>query len=158
MLDLKSIQSQKTEITKELILFLISCIDLTTLNHTDSEKDVLKLVEKANLGFKNTYSAAVCVFPQFGNFVKENLNQSIQVAVVSSSFPTSQTFSSVKIFEAKEINQTKVDEVDIVINRGDLLSENFDVILEEIQQIRKEIPQKHLKVILETGELSEEKW
>jgi deoxyribose-phosphate aldolase len=49
-----------------------------------------------------------------------------------------------------------VDEVDIVINRGQFLSGNYDFISTEILEIKKRLPNKHLKVIFETGELKTE--
>jgi deoxyribose-phosphate aldolase len=49
-----------------------------------------------------------------------------------------------------------VDEIDIVINRGLLLAENFEQAEEELQALRAAAPNVCLKVILETGELLDE--
>jgi len=154
MKNLENILKQKLEITPELILTLISIIDLTSLNHTDSEHNIKQLTDTANKGFKNTYPAAVCVFSNFGDYAKQLIQPSINVAVVSTCFPSGQTLQTVKFFEIESVNKTNIDEVDIVISRGEFLAGNYDYIAREISTIRKLLPTKHLKVILETGELS----
>lgn len=141
---------------KHIIRQLISCIDLTSLNNTDDEKAIQPLISKANKGFDKTYPAAVCTFSNFGSYVRTSLNSSIKTAVVGSCFPTGQTLSASKIQEARAIAETPVNELDIVINRGDALSGNHQLIFDEIQSVRAAIGNLHLKVILETGELKEE--
>lgn len=150
---INKILNNSITIDKPLVLKLMSFIDLTTLNDTDNNKTVLKLIEKANAGFENTYPAAVCVFSNFGDFAKENVNDNINVAVVSTCFPSGQTLTKAKLYEIELVNQTKVDEVDIVINRGEFLAGNLEYVSNEIEEVRKRLPKKHLKVILETGEL-----
>jgi len=146
------------ELTKKDILRkLISCIDLTTLSNKDNQDSVQELIDKANQGHDGIHPAAVCTFSNLGHFVKGQLNPSIKAAVVGSSFPTSQTLSSAKIAEAKLIAETGIDELDIVINRGDAIAGNFSTISNEINEIRAAIGTLHLKVILETGELQDER-
>jgi len=156
MQNLENILQQQIDIDSAVILKLISCIDLTSLNNTDNELDIIKLVNKANNGYKNTYPAAVCVFSNFGDVTKSNVNSNINVAVVSTCFPTGQTIQKAKLFEIDCVNETNVDEVDIVINRGVFLKGDFEYVSNEISEIKKRLPQKHLKVILETGELKSE--
>jgi len=156
MQNLQNILQAQINVDSELILKLISCIDLTSLNNTDNESDIIKLVNKANYGYKNTHPAAVCVFSNFGNFAKSNVNSHINVAVVSTCFPSGQTIQKAKLFEIDCVNETNVDEVDIVINRGAFLKGDFEYVSNEISEIKKLLPKKHLKVILETGELKSE--
>ncbi len=153
---LDKILSQPIKITPELILDLISFIDLTTLNDTDHDEAVIALVEKANKGFKDTYPAAVCVFPNFGALAKSKINSGINVAVVGTCFPSGQTFLEAKLFEVDLINQTDIEEVDMVIHRGAFLSGDFESVKNEIVEVKKRILTKHLKVILETGQLTSE--
>jgi deoxyribose-phosphate aldolase len=150
---LNKILNYNVDINKDLILKLISFIDLTTLNDTDNKKTVLKLIDKANIGFEGVYPAAVCVFSNFGQYAKQNVKNNINVAVVATCFPTGQSLTDAKLYEIELVNQTDVDEVDIVINRGEFLAGNLEYVSNEISEIRKRLPQKHLKVILETGEL-----
>ena len=156
MMSLENILEQQINISSEIILKLISIIDLTSLNNTDNQENITVLVNKANTGFKNTYPAAVCVFSNFGEYAKQNINSNIKVAIVSTCFPSGQTIQKAKFLEIECVNETKIDEVDIVINRGEFLAGNFNFISTEIKEIKKRIPNKHLKVILETGELETE--
>lgn len=143
------------KITNELILELISFIDLTSLGNTDTEPIILELIRKANKGVHGVYPAAVCTFANFSDFVSANINPQIKIAAVGGSFPTGQNISAIKIEEVNHISKTKADEVDIVLNRGDLISENYDRISQEIDSMKNTLGQKHLKVILETGDLDE---
>ena len=153
MKTLEEIQKTELIITKDLILRLISFIDLTTLNNDDTEKTVGALINKANKGFNKTYPAAVCTFSNFGAFAKKQINSTINIAVVGGCFPTGQTLSDAKIEECRIIAKSAVDEIDIVLNRGDFFSGNYAQIETEISGIKAAIGTKHLKVILETGDL-----
>ncbi len=141
-------------VTDELILKLIGLIDLTTLNNVDTEATVLQLVDKANKGICSTHPAAVCVFSNFGELVRLNLNSTIKCAVVGGCFPTGQSLAEAKVKEVEIIAKTAANEIDVVLNRGDLFSERYAVILEELQGMKKATNGKLLKVILETGDLN----
>ena len=142
-------------ISREIILKLISFTDLTSLEPTDNAKTLEKIINKANHGFNGVYPAAVCVYPNLGPLVKKQLNNSVKTAVVGGSFPTGQATTATKIFELSELEKTEINEVDIVINRGEFLLGNYDYVFKELSAMRKTIPSKTLKVILETGELKE---
>lgn len=144
------------ELTPSLILELIRFIDLTSLDSCDTQKTIQPLIERANNGFKSSHVAAICVFSTYGNFVKEQIDSSIQVAVVGGCFPTGQTLSEAKIEECRVISQTNIDEIDIVINRGDYFDQRHAKITDEILSIKKAIGKKKLKVILETGDFKEQ--
>ena len=64
--------------TEEVKKFLFNCIDLTTLNCTDSDESVMKFTEKVNQfddefpDLKNV--AAICVYPNFAEVVKNTLD------------------------------------------------------------------------------------
>lgn len=63
--------------TLEIKKFLFNCIDLTTLNTTDSNESVMKFTEKVNR-FGNQFPdlpnvAAICVYPNFAQVVKDTL-------------------------------------------------------------------------------------
>lgn len=156
MTNLNHIINQDIQINSDLILKLISIIDLTSLNNTDDLKSISLLVNKANKGYKDTHPAAVCVFSNFGDYAKVKISSNINVAVVSTCFPSGQTIQKAKLFEINCVNETNIDEVDIVINRGEFLAGHYDFVSNEIIEIKKIIQNKHLKVILETGELVSE--
>lgn len=144
--------------TVEVYKTLYSCIDLTTLNTTDTKEDVWKFTEKVN-DFDGTYPdvnnvAAICVYPNFAEVVKEALTaQGVKIACVSGGFPSSQTFTEVKIAETALAVANGADEIDIVLNLGLFLDENYEELCEEIDEIKHACRDAHLKVILETGAL-----
>lgn len=139
--------------SKSKLLQLFTCIDLTSLEASDNEITLKKLIEKANTVVENNHVAAVCVYPNFGDFARLNLTSGAKTAVVAGCFPSGQTLTDVKIKELDLLEKSSVDEVDIVINRGQFLAGNLDYVKNELHLMRAAIPSKKLKIILETGEL-----
>lgn len=143
---------------KETYKKLYSCIDLTTLNTTDTREDVWKFTEKVN-EFEGTYPdvsnvAAICVYSNFAETVKEALTASdVKIACVSAGFPSSQTFTEVKVAETALAVANGAEEIDIVLNLGLFLEESYEELCEEISEIKHACRSAHLKVILETGAL-----
>jgi len=155
----KDIISQKFDENnkKDIYRLLYSCIDLTSLNTTDSREDIWSFTEKVN-DFEGSADipnvAAICVFPNFVETVKDTLTaQDVKIAAVSGGFPSSQTFPEVKIAETALAVANGADEIDIVINVGMFLSENYEEMCEEIDEIKHACRDARLKVILETGAL-----
>ena len=144
--------------TEEVKKLLFNCIDLTTLNSTDSDERVMKFTEKVNK-FDNDFPdlknvAAICVYPNFAEVVKNTLDvDGINIACVSAGFPSSQTFIEVKIAETAMALMEGADEIDIVISIGKFLSGDYETMCEEIQELKDTCKERHLKVILETGAL-----
>lgn len=144
--------------TEEVKKFLFSCIDLTTLNTTDSDESVMRFTEKVNKfeeefpDLKNV--AAICVYPNFAQVVKDTLEvEGVNIACVSGGFPSSQTFTEVKVAETALALADGATEIDIVISVGAFLSEDYETMCEEIMEIKETCKERHLKVILETGAL-----
>lgn len=154
---LAEIQAKPIIASPDLILELISLIDLTTLSETDTDKSVLKLVEKANQGFRDVHPAALCTYSQFGSLVRKNLNTNIQTCVVGLGFPSGTLESEKKIDHALTVVNSGADELDIVLNHRDFFDKNHTHLSSEIRQIKTVIGTKHLKVILETGALQTRK-
>ena len=144
--------------TEEVKKFLFNCIDLTTLDTTDSDESVMRFTEKVNRfddefpDLKNV--AAICVYPNFAQVVKDTLEvEGINIACVSGGFPSSQTFTEVKIAETAMALADGADEIDIVIPVGAFLSGDYETMCEEIMELKETCKEHHLKVILETGAL-----
>ncbi len=151
----KKVPENNTKAVKEL---LFNCIDLTTLNSTDSETSVMKFTEKVN-EFDDKYPdlknvAAICVYPNFAEIVKDTLQvENVNIACVAAGFPSSQTFIEVKIAETLMAVQLGANEIDIVISIGEFLDGDYQTMCEEIQELKEACREAHLKVILETGAL-----
>lgn len=144
--------------TEEVKKFLFHCIDLTTLNTTDSDESVMRFTEKVNKfdeefpDLKNV--AAICVYPNFAQVVKDTLEvEGVNIACVSGGFPSSQTFTEVKVAETALALADGANEIDIVISVGAFLSEDYETMCEEIMELKETCKERHLKVILETGAL-----
>ena len=92
-------ENNTTEVYKQCL----SQIDLTSLNGTDTDGEIIAMVNKVN-HFKANYPAlpnvgAICVYPALVPVVKEHLSAGVGIAAVSAGFPASQTFIEVKVAE-----------------------------------------------------------
>lgn len=155
------IQERSKELKdKNLFRKIFSLIDLTSLDVADTEKKILGMVEKVN-NFSSRYNdvpnvAAICVYPVFIPLLDKNLkDKNVKKATVGGSFPSSQTFFDVKIKEIEQALNEGADEVDIVLPLGKFLEEKYDEIYDEISKIKEIMKEKHLKVILETGVMTD---
>ena len=151
----KYVEENNTEEVKKL---LFNCLDLTTLKTEDSEESVLKFTERVN-DFDNEYPdlknvAAICVYPNFAKIVSQSLEvEDVNIACVSGGFPSSQTFTEVKVAETALALADGATEIDIVIPVGKFLSGDYEGMCDEIEEIKSICGDRHLKVILETGAL-----
>ncbi len=144
--------------TTEVHKFLFNTIDLTTLNSTDSPQSVAAFTERVN-AFEEEHPelpnvAAICVYPNFAQVVRTVLDVSdVDVACVSGGFPSSQTFTEVKVAETALAVEGGADEVDIVLNIGNFLDGDYEEVCDEIIEQKQACRDARLKVILETGAL-----
>ena len=131
---------------------------MTTLSTTDTQTSVAQFVKRVN-DFDNDYPqfknvAAICVYSNFAEIVRSNLEVSgVDIAVVAGGFPSSQTFTEVKVADAALAVAGGANEVDIVMNLGYYLDNNYAELSDEIIEIKHAIRDAKLKVILETGAL-----
>lgn len=148
----------KENLTTEVYHLIHGCIDLTSLTALDTRDSIWKMVEQVN-DFEGTNPeipnvAAICTYPLFVDTVKQALTaQEVKIASVAGGFPSSQTFPEVKIAETAMAVMQGADEIDVVLNLGYFMEENFEDLSEEIQEIKDSCRGSHLKVILETGAL-----
>ncbi len=144
--------------TVEVKKLLFHCIDLTSLNTSDTEEHIIEFTEKVNK-FADEYAdldnvAAICVYPNMAGIVSTTLEvDDVKIAAVSAGFPSSQTFIEVKIAETAMALMEGANEIDIVISVSKFLSGDYETMCDEIQEIKDTCKEKHLKVILETGAL-----
>ncbi|MBT8095700.1 MAG: deoxyribose-phosphate aldolase, partial [Woeseia sp.] len=99
--------------------------------------------------------AAVCVYPTMVGVAKKALgNHDINVAAVATAFPSGMAPRQIKIEETKLAVAEGADEIDMVISRGAFLQGEYRFVFDEIAAVKDACGKAHLKVILETGELS----
>jgi len=152
-------RSIKKDSKKYALRLALSMIDLTTLSGNDTEGKVHQLCIKALHPHDQIPDlplvAAVCVYPPFVHAAKTRLSESsIKVASVATAFPSGQSTLQVKIDETRFVVGEGADEVDMVISRGQFLRGNYNYVFDEIAAVKEACGKAHLKVILETGELS----
>lgn len=143
--------------TVEVKKFLMGSIELTTLSCTDSDSSVMAFTDRVNT-FDNTYPdlphvATICVYPCFAEVVKDTLEvEGVEIACVSGAFPSSQTFTEVKVAETALAIKDGATEIDIVMPVGKFLSGDYEGVCEDITELKNVCGDDvAMKVILETG-------
>jgi deoxyribose-phosphate aldolase len=152
-------QKAQAAFSKQTLPFLYSCIDLTSLGTEDSPESLRKWVEDVNR-FDDEHSdrpnvAALCVYPNHVQTVRDVLRTEVKVAAVAGGFPSSQTFQEIKVAEVAMAVAAGADEIDVVLNVGEFLDENWQEVVEEIEELKAAARHAPLKVILETGLLGD---
>ena len=143
----------------------LSMLDLTTLEGSDTPQKVRSLCSRAIRPYSATIDpplpsvAAICVYPALVGVAKQALaGSSVRLASVAGGFPSGQYPIEVRLNDVRRAIAAGAQEIDMVINRGAFLAGRFDVVAEEIRQVKQacaglgcdDVP---LKIILETGEL-----
>ena len=142
--------------TRDVKMFLLNSVELTSLKTTDSEDTILRFVEKVNK-FDDMYPelghvATVCVYPNYAKICHDTLeNEDVEIACVSGCFPSAQSFMEVKVAETALAISEGATEIDIVMPVGKFLAGDYEGMCDEIEEIKNVCGDKPLKVILETG-------
>lgn len=143
---------------QDVYRFLFSSIDLTTLSTEDSQESVTAFTKRVN-DFDNEFPqfknvAAICVYSNFAEVVSSALEVTgVDIAVVAGGFPSSQTFTAVKVADVALAVAGGANEVDVVMNLGYLRDKNYEDLCDELIELKHTAKDAKLKVILETGAL-----
>ena len=146
------------------LLKAISCIDLTTLSGDDTAGRVKRLCAKGihpirpdltrALGMDGLHVGAICVYHEMIKTAIAALgNSGIPVAAVSTGFPAGLSPFKTRLLEIDESVQAGAKEIDIVISRRHVLTQNWQELFNEVKAFRSACGDAHLKTILATGEL-----
>jgi deoxyribose-phosphate aldolase len=152
----RSIKKQSKQWALDLA---IRCVDLTTLEGADTPGKVRALCAKGRRPDPSDPStpsvAAICIYPDLVPVAKAELTGStVKVASVATAFPSGRASLATKLADVREAVAAGADEIDMVIDRGAFLTGRYQQVYEEIVAVREACGAAHLKVILETGELS----
>ena len=142
----------------------ISCIDLTTLSGDDTSGRVKRLCAKAlqparqdildQIGLPYLTTGAVCVYhDMIATAVTALHGTGIPVAAVSTGFPAGLSPLHLRIEEIRESVKVGASEIDIVISRRHVLTQNWQALYDEMAAFRTACGDAHVKAILATGEL-----
>lgn len=145
----------------------ITCIDLTTLSGDDTPGRVRRLCAKARrpvrddileaLGLADAgiTTGAVCVYPTMvSHAVKALEGTTIPVASVATGFPSGLTPLPQRLAEIRYAVEHGAKEIDIVITREFVLTQNWTALYDEIAAMREACGDAHMKAILATGDLN----
>jgi deoxyribose-phosphate aldolase len=157
-------RSVKKQYQAAWLLQAVKCIDLTTLSGDDTTGRVKRLCAKAknpiskklleNLDLDNITVGAVCVYhDMIETAVSKLRGTEIPVAAVSTGFPAGLSPLPLRIAEIEYSASAGASEIDIVISRRHVLTQNWKALYEEVKDFRKACGSAHIKTILATGEL-----
>jgi deoxyribose-phosphate aldolase len=148
------------------LLRAITVMDLTTLAGDDTEGRVRRLCAKARRPVRADLLehmgaaqlpirvAAACVYHAFVKVALDALHGSgIPVAAVSTGFPAGLTPFEQRIAEIRASVEAGAEEIDVVISRSLVLTENWGALYDEVRAMREACGDAHIKTILATGEL-----
>jgi deoxyribose-phosphate aldolase len=138
------------------LLKVVSLLDLTSLNATDTPDIIEVLIKRAKspVPGHDVKVAAVCVYAPFVEQACTALEHTdVEVATVAGGFPSGQMALELKCAEIELAIKLGATEVDAVIRRTYPLMQNWLALYEEVKAFRKSCKDVHLKVIMATGEL-----
>ncbi len=130
---------------------ILTYCDHTLLSQTATWDDIKATLDDA-IKYK---TASACIPPSFVARAKEYVGDKLKICTVIG-FPNGYNTTAVKVFETEDAVENGADEIDMVINIGELKARNYDYVKNEIVRIKHACNDKILKVIIETCLLTDE--
>ena len=127
-------------------------IEHTLLKQDATEQELINLFKEA----KEYNFFGVCVNPCHIKLAQENLKDSAVKIVTVIGFPLGANSTAVKVYETQNAIEDGADEIDMVINVTWLKDKKYDLIVNEIKNIKEACGNHNLKVILETDLLTKD--
>ena len=158
-------RSVKKEYQASWLLKAITLIDLTTLSGDDTFGKVDRLCKKALNPIANNILSkleinedairvgAVCVYHHLVGQAKNQLNGKLPIAAVSTGFPAGLSSFSTRKKEVVDSIKSGANEIDIVINRGFVIQNNWKKLYEEVKSFKLAANKTKIKAILGVGDL-----
>jgi deoxyribose-phosphate aldolase len=163
---LRGRRTVKKEWQAAWLLRAVTLMDLTTLSGDDTAGRVRRLCAKARRPVRADLLeamgasqlpirvGAVCVYHRFVPTAVEALEGSgIPVAAVSAGFPAGLSPLAQRLDEIRASVAAGAEEIDIVITRSHVLTEDWRALYDEVRAMRETCGDAHIKTILATGEL-----
>ena len=127
--------------TKEMLQY----IDHTLLKPVCTWDEIETLCKEA----LSYHTASVCIPPSYVKRAREAFGPELPIWTVIG-FPLGYNPAEVKVCEARTALRDGADELDMVINLGDVKNRDLDKVYEEIRALRETAGSRILKVIVET--------
>ena len=109
---------------------ILSAVDHTLLSQTARWEEIKKICDDA----VSYGTASVCIPPSYVKRAKEYLGDRMAVCTVIG-FPNGYQTEAVKVFETRDAIENGADEIDMVINLGDVKDGNYQKVEEEIRRV-----------------------
>lgn len=126
-------------------------VDHTLLSQTATWDEIAVICDEA----MEYGTASVCIPPAYVRQAKDYVRDAVDVCTVIG-FPNGYQTTVVKAYETQDALDNGADEIDMVINIGWVKSRKYDLVEEEIRELKEICKDKILKVIIETCLLTEE--
>ncbi|MBR5909764.1 MAG: deoxyribose-phosphate aldolase, partial [Schwartzia sp.] len=130
---------------------ILSHVDHTLLAPTATWEEMQRLAEEAI----RCRTASVCVPPAYVARLRKAYGKALTICTVIG-FPLGYDTTAAKVFAAREAVENGADEIDAVINRGDVKNGDFGAVTKEIAALKEAVGDKILKIIVENCDLAEE--
>ena len=127
--------------TKEMLQY----IDHTLLKPVCTWDEIETLCKEA----LSYHTASVCIPPSYVKRAREAFGPELPICTVIG-FPLGYNPTEAKVCEARTALRDGADELDMVINLGDVKNRDFEKVYEEIRALRETAGSRILKVIVET--------
>ena len=158
-------RSVKKEYQASWLLKAITLIDLTTLSGDDTFGKVDRLCKKALNPIANNILSkleinedairvgAVCVYHHLVSQAKNQLKGQLPIAAVSTGFPAGLSSFSTRKKEVVDSIKSGANEIDIVINRGFVIQNNWKKLYDEVKSFKLAANKTKIKAVLGVGDL-----
>ena len=130
---------------------IFKTVDHTLLAQTATWEEIKEICDDAI----KYQTASVCIPASYVKRAKDYVDGKMAICTVIG-FPNGYSTTAVKEYETKDAILNGADEIDMVINLGDVKDKHFDKIKGEIALLKSACGDKILKVIIETCLLTEE--
>ena len=130
---------------------ILSMCDHTLLSQTATWEDIKAVIDD---GIKYS-TASVCIPPSFVKRATKYADGKIKICTVIG-FPNGYSTTKAKLFETEDALSSGADEIDMVINIGEVKAGHYDAVCDEIKILKAACGNKVLKVIIETCLLTDE--
>ncbi len=130
---------------------LLAKVDHTQLKAYATWEDIRKLCDEAVA----YHTASVCVPPSYVKRIRESYGDKLIICTVVG-FPLGYSVTEAKLTEVEQAIRDGADEIDMVVNIGDVKDGLYEKVEQEIRTIKVACGEHILKVIVETCYLTEE--
>ena len=130
---------------------IVRHVDHTLLKQTATWQQIQKICKE---GIEQK-TASICIPPSYVKAASAFVKGQVPICTVIG-FPNGYHTTETKVFETENALQNGADEIDMVINLGWVKDGLFDLVEQEIKEVKKVCGNHILKVIIETCYLTEQ--